>query len=70
MTFDSSRAAGPRADQPESVHRPLFCPFCQSKSVGTHAKEITISTYWRCQACGEIWNPMRLELTQHRNRRW
>ena len=40
--------------------RPAACPFCKSKAVGTLAKEITIATYWRCQACGEIWNTARL----------
>lgn len=35
--------------------RPEFCPFCRSKAVGTHAKVITPSTYWHCQACGEGW---------------
>ena len=45
------------------VQRPEACPFCQSKAVGTLAKVITDSTYWRCQACGEMWNPQRLERT-------
>jgi ribosomal protein L37AE/L43A len=40
--------------------RPAACPFCKSNAVGTLAKEITIATYWRCQACGEIWNTARL----------
>ena len=46
-----------------AVQRPETCPFCQSKAVGTLAKEITASTYWRCQSCGEMWNPGRLERT-------
>jgi ribosomal protein L37AE/L43A len=45
------------------VERPAACPFCQSKAVGTLAKVITASTYWRCQACGEMWNPARLQRT-------
>jgi hypothetical protein len=24
---------------------------------------ITASTYWRCQSCGEMWNPERPERT-------
>jgi ribosomal protein L37AE/L43A len=47
----------------ENVQRPDVCPFCRSKAVGTLAKVITISTYWRCQSCGEMWNPQRLERT-------
>jgi ribosomal protein L37AE/L43A len=45
------------------VQRPAACPFCESKAVGTLAKVITASTYWRCQACGEMWNPERLQRT-------
>jgi ribosomal protein L37AE/L43A len=45
------------------VHRPEACPFCQSKAVGTLAKVVTASTYWRCQSCGEMWNPERLPRT-------
>jgi ribosomal protein L37AE/L43A len=38
----------------------VFCPFCRSKDLKTAAKIINESTYWRCIACGEIWNPGRL----------
>jgi hypothetical protein len=27
------------------------------------------STYWRCEACGEIWNPKR-QASPPRQRRW
>jgi len=47
----------------ESVQPPEACPFCASKAVGTLAKVIDASTYFRCQACGEMWNPQRLERT-------
>jgi ribosomal protein L37AE/L43A len=47
----------------ETIQPPERCPFCESKAVGTLAKVITESTYWRCQACGEMWNPQRLERT-------
>ena len=40
--------------------RPECCPFCRSKAVGTHAKVITTSTYWHCQACGEGWTISQL----------
>ncbi len=48
-------------DRVEQTLRPDRCPFCKSKAVGTHAKEITSATYWHCQACGEMWNVARLE---------
>jgi ribosomal protein L37AE/L43A len=49
------------SDREESVNRPAACPFCHSKAVGTLAKEITTATYWRCQACGEVWNVANLK---------
>ena len=49
------------AQTEQTVQRPEACPFCESKAVGTLAKVITASTYWRCQACGEMWNPERLQ---------
>lgn len=35
------------------------CPFCASERVATTGKAVTVSSYWRCEACGEIWNPGR-----------
>ena len=35
------------------------CPFCESKRVTTTGNAGLSSTYWRCEACGEIWNPTR-----------
>jgi ribosomal protein L37AE/L43A len=61
---DSYGFGARRSAQTEQlVQRPEACPFCQSKAVGTLDKAITISTYWRCQSCGEMWNPQRLERT-------
>jgi transposase-like protein len=36
------------------------CPFCRSGEVFTTAKFVTDESYWRCRACGQIWNPRRL----------
>ena len=44
----------------ETATRPAMCPFCHGKRFDTLAKVINESTYWRCTACGEIWNPGRL----------
>lgn len=38
---------------------PTKCPECGSSRVKTTNKPITASTYWRCDACGEIWNVER-----------
>jgi transposase-like protein len=47
--------------------RPV-CPACRSKEVSTKDKSMTKATYWRCDACGEIWNPSRLVTSG--GRRW
>lgn len=47
--------------QPEPpVTLPAACPFCRSAAVTTTSKVISPSTYWRCTACGQIWNVERL----------
>ena len=48
------------SDPKPDVAAPVFCPFCRSKELSTASKVINESTYWRCTACGEIWNPGRL----------
>jgi hypothetical protein len=32
------------------------CPDCGSPKVTTTSKVVTPATYWRCAACGEVWN--------------
>ena len=43
---------------PASV-APTACPFCASADVHTVSKSLTVSTYWRCSGCGQIWNVER-----------
>jgi hypothetical protein len=33
--------------------------------VATTSKAVTLSTYWRCTACGQIWNVSRLRHGGH-----
>jgi hypothetical protein len=40
---------------------PEACPFCTSRDIKTTSKDVTVSTYWRCMACGQIWNTGRLQ---------
>ena len=50
--------------QPQSTEpaiAPETCPFCKSRDVTTTSKTVSISTYWRCTACGQIWNVSRLQ---------
>jgi len=35
------------------------CPVCRSKQVSTSNKSQRLDAYWRCEACGHIWNPAR-----------
>jgi transposase-like protein len=47
----------PRSDHDASV--PTECPACRSKDIKAADKVVDASTYWRCDACGEVWNVMR-----------
>jgi len=47
--------------QPNDViAAPEACPFCNSADITTTSKAMNVSTYWRCTACGQIWNVGRL----------
>jgi ribosomal protein L37AE/L43A len=39
----------------DAIDRPTACPFCQGKRVDTLAKEVTLTTLWRCRECEETW---------------
>jgi transposase-like protein len=49
-----------------STNRPpdtlLHCPYCGSQQVKSNANAVTAGSYWRCDTCGEVWNPTRLWL--------
>ncbi|HTI43071.1 MAG TPA: hypothetical protein VL693_14695 [Vicinamibacterales bacterium] len=46
-------------DRPEAALRPSACPECGSRALGTLAKVITADTFWRCAACGTVFNRKR-----------
>jgi len=48
---------------------PKACPFCRSAQVVATGKSVSDATYWRCEACGELWNPSRAEQLPRR-RAW
>lgn len=52
-----SWAAGPATPEPPAA--PAACPICRSPRVTSTNAKTNVSTYWRCEACGEIWNPGR-----------
>jgi transposase-like protein len=45
----------------EPFTSPTTCPFCQSPSITTASDKVDSSSYWRCQACGQVWNAERLK---------
>jgi transposase-like protein len=47
----------PEAD---AATAPTHCPTCRSQDLKTTSKVINAETYWRCVACGEVWNVARL----------
>jgi len=63
--MSAEKTAAPR----DLVSAPMQCPFCRSARLLTTSKLVDAATYWRCQACGQIWNPARLMITPLR-REW
>jgi transposase-like protein len=49
-----------RTDEPtKAVTAPTHCPTCRSQDVTTASKIVNSETYWRCGACGDVWNAGR-----------
>lgn len=57
MRHDHLRAV-PGVD--EKGDTPTHCPTCRSKDLTTTSKVANAASYWRCAACGEVWNVGRL----------
>jgi uncharacterized Zn finger protein len=47
--------------EPKPVETPVRCPACGARELNTTSKVIDRNTYWRCLACGEVWNLIRRE---------
>lgn len=43
----------------DKVAAPARCPSCASTDLKTTSKTVDTSTYWRCAACGDVWNDAR-----------
>jgi transposase-like protein len=52
---------------PEPAAPAPLCPACRSTDVTTGTAVATVQSYWRCLACGEVWNVGRRE-SQPRSR--
>jgi transcription elongation factor Elf1 len=44
---------------PDELEVPSRCPACRSQDVKTTSKVASSDAYWRCEACGEVWNVAR-----------
>ena len=65
--------AHPTANSPDSVAPPTppaVCPACQSSAIVTAAKIPDAESYWRCTACGEMWNVSRSQTDRYGRPRW
>jgi len=58
--------------EPELEAPPTVCPFCRSARISIPNEKISASTYWRCDACGQMWNVKRhtASLRSPYDRRW
>lgn len=65
---DSDRPAPPAAAPASTL--PSTCPACQSSSIASAAKRPDATTYWRCDACGEVWNVGRRQAGRPGGPRW
>jgi transposase-like protein len=54
-----NRSSSHRVDAAEHPGAPSQCPVCSSPDVKTASKTVTAESYWRCVACGEVWNAGR-----------
>jgi transposase-like protein len=52
MTAIDTRDA---SNSPDAT-RPKQCPSCRSQDLTTTGKVVNADSYWRCCACGEVWN--------------
>jgi transposase-like protein len=54
-------------DDKDAPAPPTHCPSCRSRDLITSAKAIDKNTYWRCVACGEVWNLGRRQSNRSQN---
>jgi transposase-like protein len=56
FNFGAGRA---RAASEPTIDIPTRCPACRSAAISTAAATPDVNAYWRCAACGEVWNAAR-----------
>ena len=58
-SFVFDKGPGHPPQSPDAVERPACCPSCRSVAISTTARNPDEHAYWRCGACGEVWNAAR-----------
>src|SRR6202165_2883442 len=53
-----------KSADPELQPPPTACPFCRSGKISVPNEKVSASTYWRCDACGQMWNVSRHSASQ------
>jgi len=56
-SFSSTASSMHSASKADDV--PSVCPACPSAAITTTDKKPDVDSYWRCAACGEVWNRAR-----------
>jgi len=57
----------PALPDQEAPPTPTACPFCRSPKIMTTSTKADASAYWRCEACGQVWNVGRLRPAGRQN---
>jgi formate dehydrogenase maturation protein FdhE len=57
-------------ERPAPPAAPTACPFCTSPQIAAATEKVDAFTYWRCKACGQMWNVERLRLNNPRRGYW
>jgi formate dehydrogenase maturation protein FdhE len=54
-------------ETPDPTPNPTICPFCGSAKISVPRTKVTASTYWRCEACDQMWNVSRQKASAARS---
>ena len=68
--FSDRDGGGPRHEEQAVTEPPAVCPSCRSSSISTTAKAPDANSYWRCEACGEVWNVSRRKTVRRDTSQW
>jgi hypothetical protein len=71
MTYnDRIRFPNPPSKDGPGPEHVTVCRSCQSDRITATDSTVTDATYWRCLACGEVWNPARAPVERPVGRKW